>query len=262
MGTNLTITSGPVIERAGDLAGLLTNLKQGDVLFIDEIHRMSKTIEEYLYPAMEDYTLDLLIDSGPSARSVQVKLNHFTLVGATTRVGLLSGPLRSRFAFTSRLDYYEPFVLEEIILRSGKILNIKLEKSAAEEIALRARGTPRVANNLLRWVRDYVQTRKIAILDGKAASDALEMLAIDHCGLDEMDKKILSVIIDHHNGGPVGVSTLAVAVGEEPGTISEVYEPYLIMQGFLKRTPRGREATKLAYTHLGRTIPNKFTQEI
>ncbi len=260
MGTNLTVTSGPVIEKAGDLAGLLTNLKQGDVLFIDEIHRMSKTVEEYLYPAMEDFSLDLLIDSGPSARSVQVKLNHFTLVGATTRVGLLSGPLRSRFAFTTRLDYYEPPVLEQIILRSGQILHIKLERSAAEVIALRARGTPRVANNLLRWVRDYVQTRKIAIVDGKAATEALEMLAIDHCGLDEMDKKILSVIIDHHNGGPVGVSTLAVAIGEEPETISEVYEPYLIMQGFLKRTLRGREATKLAYTHLGRTLPHKFNQ--
>lgn len=260
MGTNLTVTSGPVIEKAGDLAGLLTNLKQGDILFIDEIHRLSKTIEEYLYPAMEDFALDLLIDSGPSARSVQVKLNQFTLVGATTRVGLLSGPLRSRFVFATRVDYYEPHVLEQIILRSGQILNIKLESSAAREIALRARGTPRVANNLLRWVRDFAQTKNISTVDKKAACQALEMLAIDQSGLDEMDKKILSVIIDHHNGGPVGVNTLAVAIGEEADTIAEVYEPYLIMQGFLKRTLRGREATKLAYTHLGRTLPLKFNQ--
>lgn len=258
MGTNLVVTSGPVIEKAGDLAGLLTNLKQGDILFIDEIHRLSKTIEEYLYPAMEDFSLDLLIDSGPSARSVQVKLNHFTLVGATTRIGLLTGPLRSRFVFTSRVDYYEPRVLEQIVLRSSQILNVRLEPGAAQEIALRARGTPRVANNLLRWVRDFAQTRKLPIVDGKAACQALEMLAIDQSGLDEMDKKILSVIIDHHDGGPVGVNTLAVAIGEEPDTIAEVYEPYLIMQGFLKRTPRGREATKLAYTHLGRTLPQKF----
>jgi len=262
MGTNLTVTSGPVIEKAGDLAGLLTNLKPGDVLFIDEIHRLSKTIEEYLYPAMEDFALDLLIDSGPSARSVQVKLNHFTLVSATTRVGLLSGPLRSRFLFTSRLDYYETAVLQQILLRSSQILKVKLDPEAAAEIAHRARGTPRVANNLLRWVRDYAQTRKLSPVDQKAASQALEMLAIDQCGLDEMDKKILSVIIDHHNGGPVGVSTLAVAIGEEAETIAEVYEPYLIMQGFLKRTLRGREATKLAYTHLGRTLPYKFTQSV
>jgi len=260
MGTNLTVTSGPVIEKAGDLAGLLTNLKPGDVLFIDEIHRLSKTIEEYLYPAMEDFALDLLIDSGPSARSVQVKLNHFTLVSATTRVGLLSGPLRSRFLFTSRLDYYETAVLQQILLRSSQILKVKLDPEAAAEIAHRARGTPRVANNLLRWVRDYAQTRKLSLVNQKAASQALEMLAIDQCGLDEMDKKILSIIIDHHNGGPVGVSTLAVAIGEEAETIAEVYEPYLIMQGFLKRTLRGREATKLAYTHLGRTLPSKFTQ--
>jgi len=260
MGTNLTVTSGPVIEKAGDLAGLLTNLKPGDVLFIDEIHRLSKTIEEYLYPAMEDFALDLLIDSGPSARSVQVKLNHFTLVSATTRVGLLSGPLRSRFLFTSRLDYYGTSVLEQILLRSSHILKVKLNPGAAAEIALRSRGTPRVANNLLRWVRDYAQTRNLSIVDQKTARDALEMLAIDECGLDEMDKKILSVIIDHHNGGPVGVSTLAVAIGEEAETIAEVYEPYLIMQGFLKRTLRGREATQLAYSHLGKKIPNKFTQ--
>jgi Holliday junction DNA helicase RuvB len=233
MGTNLVVTSGPVVEKAGDLSGLLTNLKKGDIIYIDEIHRLSKTIEEYLYPAMEDFSLDLLIDSGPSARSVQVKLNHFTLVGATTRVGLLSSPLRSRFGFTSRLDYYAPAVLEKILLRSGQILKIQLEKSAAQEIALRARGTPRVANNLLRWVRDFAQTRAVSVIDKKVASEALEMLAIDHRGLDEMDKKFLSV-------------------GEETETIADVYEPYLIMQGFIKRTPRGREATDLAYKHLGK----------
>lgn len=252
MGTQLVTTSGPVIQKAGDLAGLLTNLKEGDILFIDEIHRLSKTIEEYLYPAMEDFSLDLLIDSGPSARSVQVKLQHFTLVGATTRIGLLSSPLRSRFGFTTRLDYYEPATLEKILLRSSQILKIKLDKSAAEEIAFRSRGTPRIANNLLRWVRDYAQIRSLPTIDRKAAADALEMLSIDHRGLDEMDKMILRVIIDHHNGGPVGLGTLAVAIGEESDTISDVYEPYLIMQGFIKRTPRGREATQLAYTHLGK----------
>ncbi len=260
MGTNLTVTSGPVIEKAGDLAGILTNLKEGDVLFIDEIHRLSKTIEEYLYPAMEDFCLDLLIDNGPASRSVQVKLNRFTLVGATTRVGLLSSPLRSRFTFTSRLDYYEPKVLEKILLRSSQLLGMTLSSEAALEIALRARGTPRVANNLLRWVRDFALSKKAAKIDLTVTRAALEMLSIDHLGLDEMDKKLLSVMIDHHEGGPVGVQTLAVAVGEEAETLSEVYEPYLILQGFLKRTPRGREATRLAYTHLGRPLPSKFNQ--
>lgn len=259
MGTNLTITSGPVIEKAGDLAGLLTNLKEGDILFIDEIHRLSHTIEEYLYPAMEDFKLDLLIDSGPSARSVQVKLQHFTLVGATTRMGLLSSPLRSRFGFTSRLDYYDAKTLEQIIFRSASILKIAIDKDGAHEIAKRARGTPRVSNNLLRWVRDFAQTRAENKIDQKTAKNALELLAIDEKGLDEMDKKLLSLIIDHHQGGPVGLSTLAVAIGEEPSTLSEVYEPYLIMQGFLKRTLRGREATPLAYKHLGKkTNPGEF----
>jgi holliday junction DNA helicase RuvB len=252
MNGHLTVTSGPVISKAGDLAGLLTNLKDGDVLFIDEIHRLSKTIEEYLYPAMEDFSLDLLIDSGPSARSVKVDLCRFTLVGATTRIGLLSSPLRSRFAFTSRLDYYLPSDLEKIILRSAELLTLSIKPEAAEEIAKRSRGTPRIANNLLRWVRDFAQTRGVAIVDRKTASDALEMLAIDHLGLDETDKKLLSVIIDYYQGGPVGINTLAVAIGEEQETVAEVYEPYLIMQGFLKRTPRGREATPLAYTHLRR----------
>lgn len=258
MGTNLVVTSGPVIEKAGDLAGLLTNLKQGDVLFIDEIHRLNRNIEEYLYPAMEDFSLDLLIDSGPSARSVQVKLNPFTLVGATTRIGLLSSPMRSRFSFTCRLDYYESEVLQQILLRSSKILNISIDEEGSYEIAHRSRGTPRIANNLLRWVRDYAQMRARNKIDKQTAQAALEMLSIDHKGLDEMDKKILSVIIDHYEGGPVGVNTISVAIGEEPTTLSEVYEPYLIMQGFLKRTPRGREATALAYQHLGR--PSKINQ--
>ncbi len=257
MGTHLTTTSGPVIEKAGDLAGLLTNLKQGDVLFIDEIHRLSATIEEYLYPAMEDFSLDLLIDTGPSARSVQVKLNQFTLVGATTRIGLLSSPLRSRFSFTSRLDYYEPAVLEKIIVRSSKLLGLSINQEAAQEIALRSRGTPRIANNLLRWVRDFAISRQVKTVDLSLASDALEMLSIDRRGLDETDKQLLLTLIDHHEGGPVGLQNLAVAIGDEAETVAEVYEPYLIMQGFLKRTPRGREATKLAYEHLGRPLPSK-----
>lgn len=247
------VTSGPVIEKAGDLAGLLTNLQQGDILFIDEIHRMSRTIEEYLYSAMEDYTLDLIIDSGPSARSVQVKLNKFTLVGATTRMGLLSAPLRSRFALSCRLDYYPPEVLASMIMRTARILNLTLDEGGAHEIARRSRGTPRIANNLVRWVRDYAQMRTDNRIDEKGVSEALEMLAIDPRGLDELDKKILETIIDHYQGGPVGVATLAVAIGEEKSTIEEVYEPYLILQGFIKRTLRGREATALAYQHLGRT---------
>lgn len=257
MGTSLTVTSGPVIEKAGDLAGLLTNLKEGDILFIDEIHRLSPAVEEYLYPAMEDFSLDLLIDSGPAARSVNVKLNRFTLVGASTRVGLLSSPLRSRFSFTCRLEYYAPDILEQIVRRSAKILGIEISQPGAHEIAIRSRGTPRIANNLLRWVRDFAQTRADNKINEKIAHEALSMLSIDHRGLDEVDKKLLTVIIDHHNGGPVGLNTLAVAMGEEPETLSEVYEPFLVMLGFLKHTPRGREATKLAYEHLGRN-----TQEI
>lgn len=254
MGTNLVVTSGPVLEKAGDLAGILTNLKEGDILFIDEIHRLNHTIEEYLYPAMEDFSLDLLIDSGPSARSVQVKLNRFTLIGATTRMGLLSSPMRSRFPFTCRLDYYEPEILQEIILRSAKILKMDIDLEGAFGVAKRARGTPRIANNLLRWVRDYAQMRANNKANGKTVDIALEMLAIDEKGLDEMDKKILSIIIDHYKGGPVGINTLSVAIGEEPDTLAEVHEPYLIMQGFLKRTPRGREVTSLAYDHLGKSL--------
>lgn len=252
MGTNLIVTSGAVIEKAGDLAGVLTSLKEGDVLFIDELHRLSRNVEEYLYPAMEDFTLDLMIDSGPSARSVQVKLNKFTLAGATTRVGLLSAPLRSRFAFSCRLDYYTPEVLEKIVHRTGRILNLNITSEGVGEISRRARGTPRIANNLLRWVRDYAQMRANSNVTPEVVMKALEMLSIDGKGLDEMDKRILEVIIDYYKGGPVGLNTIAVAIGEEGGTIEEVYEPYLIMQGLIKRTPRGREATDLAYQHLGR----------
>ncbi len=260
MGSNLVVTSGPVIEKAGDLAGVLTHLKTGDVLFIDEIHRLNRTVEEYLYPAMEDFALDLMIDSGPSARSVQVKLNKFTLVGATTRSGLLSAPLRSRFAFTCRLDYYRPEVLQAILLRSSRILNMQVDPQHLLEIASRSRGTPRIANNLLRWVRDFSQMRAQNLVNKEVIENALRMLAIDERGLDEMDKRILSVLVDHYGGGPVGINTLAVAVGEESSTIEEVYEPFLIMQGFLKRTPRGREATIQAYEHLNKTPPKKINQ--
>lgn len=250
MGTQLVVTSGPAIEKPGDLAGLLTNLKPGDVLFIDEIHRLSKVAEEYLYPAMEDFALDLMIDTGPNARSVQVKLNPFTLVGATTRVGLLSAPMRSRFLISLRLDYYDPATLKKIIQRSASLLHITLTDDALFEIAKRSRGTPRIANNLLRWVRDFAQHQKTKTVNTELAKKALALLAIDELGLDEMDKKILTLIIEHHNGGPVGLNNLAAGVGEEPHTLEEVYEPFLIMQGFIKRTPRGREATPLAYTHM------------
>jgi len=252
MGTNLVTTSGPAIEKAGDLAGILTNLQEGDVLFIDEIHRLNRSIEEYLYPAMEDFSLDLLIDSGPSSRSVRVNLKPFTLVGATTRSGLLSSPMRSRFAFSCRLDFYEHPVLAKIIKRSADILKVEIFEEAAMEIATRARGTPRIANHLLRWVRDYAQMSGNGAIELKTTRDALNMLAIDNQGLDEMDKKLLSVIIDHHDGGPVGLSTLAVALSEDASTVAEVYEPYLVLKGFLRHTPRGREATKLAYDHLGK----------
>lgn len=259
MGTQLSVTSGPSIEKPGDLAGILTNLKIGDILFIDEIHRMPKAAEEYLYSAMEDFSLDLMIDSGPNARTVQVKLNPFTLVGATTRSGLLSAPMRSRFLISLRLDYYDPATLKQIVERSGKLLGVNLIHGASLEIAKRARGTPRIANNLLRWVRDFAETQKLEHIDLNIAYKALEMLAIDERGLDEMDKKILSVIIDHHDGGPVGLKNLAAACGEEPHTIEEVYEPFLILQGMIKRTPRGRETTAAAYEHLGRK-PKKIPE--
>lgn len=250
MGTNLVVTSGPIIEKPGDLAGILTNLQKGDILFIDEIHRLNSAVEEYLYPAIEDFVLDLLIDSGPNARSVQVKLNPFTLAGATTRMGLLSSPLRSRFGFSSRLDYYPPHVLDQVILRTSRILNLSLDSESAHEISKRSRGTPRIANNLLRWVRDFAQIKADNKISKEIVNQALNMLSIDSIGLDEMDKKILEVMIDHYQGGPVGLNTIAIAVGEEGSTLEEVHEPYLIMQGLIKRTPRGREVTPLAYKHL------------
>jgi Holliday junction DNA helicase RuvB len=254
MGTQLVVSAGPVIEKAGDLAGILTSLKTGDVLFIDEIHRLNRAVEEYLYQAMEDFVLDLMIDSGPNARSVQIKLNKFTLAGATTRLGLLTEPLRSRFAFTSRLDYYDSFTLEKIIQRTARILNMNIDQEAALEIAKRARGTPRVANHLLRWVRDFAQMRTNNYIDREVVNRALRMLAIDERGLDEMDTKMLKIMIEHYQGGPVGLNTIAASIGEEPSTVEEVYEPYLIMQGLLKRTSRGREVTPLAYQHLGKSV--------
>lgn len=253
MGTELVVISAPVIEKAGDLAGVLTKLGEGDVFFIDEIHRLSRTVEEYLYQAMEDYTLDLMIDSGPAARSVRVPLKRFTLAAATTRSGMLSAPLRTRFAFSCRLDYYPPSTLQQILRRTSALLNLEIEEPALYEIAKRSRGTPRIANNLLRWVRDYVQMRAEGVATCEAVLKALTMLAIDDKGLDDMDKKILEVIVDYYDGGPVGLKTLAVAVGEEADTIEEVYEPYLIMQGMIKRTPQGRVATPLAYAHLGKS---------
>jgi len=252
MGTKLVTSSGPVLEKLGDLAGILTNLQRGDVFFIDEIHRLNRSVEEALYSAMEDFVLDLVIDTGPNARSVQLKLNPFTLIGATTRTGLITSPLRSRFTFSCRLEYYEPEVLEKIVIRTGRLLNIDIDSKSAKEIAQRSRGTPRIANNLSRWVRDYVQMKCGDQVSHKVVCNALDMLAVDEKGLDEMDKKILHVLIDHYDGGPVGVNTLAVAVGEEPFTLEEVYEPFLILQGFIKRTARGREATPLAYKHLGK----------
>lgn len=254
MGTNLVITSGPMIEKPGDLAGILTNLGEGDVLFIDEIHRMSRHAEEYLYQAMEDFCLDVMIDSGPNARSVQIKLNRFTLAAATTRLGLLSEPFRSRFAFICRLDYYDPDILQQIVQRTGRILNADLAPEAAKEIAKRARGTPRVANHLLRWVRDYAQIRAGNKIDLSTASKALDMIAIDCEGLNEMDIKLLEVLIHHYDGGPAGINAIAAAIGEEPNTIEEVYEPYLILKGLLRRTPRGREVTPLGYAHVNAVL--------
>ncbi|OGN65561.1 MAG: Holliday junction DNA helicase RuvB [Chlamydiae bacterium RIFCSPLOWO2_01_FULL_28_7] len=252
MNTNIIITSGPVIEKPGDLAGVLTSLKENDILFIDEIHRLNKSIEEYLYPAMEDFTLDLLIDSGPNARNVSVKLNKFTLIGATTKSGLISSPMRSRFVLHTRLDYYDNESLTKIIQRSSKILNVQISEDGAQSIARRSRGTPRIANNLLKWVRDYVQMENIKLIDTDIANKALKLLSIDEEGLDEMDKKLLNMIIDHYSGGPVGLKTLSVALSEESLTLEEVYEPYLIMKGFIKRTPRGREITSLGYKHMGK----------
>jgi Holliday junction DNA helicase RuvB len=252
-GTNLHTTSGPQIEKAGDLAGILTNIQKGDILFIDEIHRLHPAIEEYLYPAMEDYRLDIIIDSGPSARSIQLNLPKFTLVGATTRSGMLTAPLRSRFGLVNRLDYYTTAQLAHIIKRSAKLLGVDIQDDGATEIASRSRGTPRIANNLLRWVRDYAQVRADGTITPTIAHDALAMIEIDNDGLDEMDKRILEATIYKFNGGPVGLSTLAVAIGEDASTLEEVHEPFLIMQGFLKRTPRGRVALPAAYTKIGAT---------
>ena len=251
MGANLKSTSGPTIEKASDLAGLLTNLEEGDVLFIDEIHRLQKTIEEYLYPAMEDFKLDIIIDQGPNARSVRLNLPRFTLIGATTRSGLLSAPLLTRFGMRERLDYYVTSDLEKIVLRSANLLGVEIEPAGGHEIARRSRGTPRIANNLLRRVRDYTQVKHDGKITAQIADRALAMLEIDQNGLDEMDKRILETIIVKFAGGPGGVTSLAVAVGEEPDTIEEVYEPYLIMEGYLNRTSQGRVATELSYQKLG-----------
>ena len=253
MGVNVRVTSGPVIDKPGDLAGLLTNLEPHDVLFIDEIHRLSPVVEEYLYSAMEDYKIDIMIDSGPSARSVQITINPFTLVGATTRSGLLTAPLRSRFGINLRLQYYDAETLGNIIKRSASILDIPIEDNAAYEIASRSRGTPRIANLLLRRVRDFAQIKGDGTITLPITQVALSALNVDQHGLDEMDNRILSTIIEKFKGGPVGLSTIATAVGEDPGTIEEVYEPFLIQEGYLMRTPRGREATDLAFSHLGKS---------
>ena len=254
-GTDIHVTSGPQIEKAGDLAGILTNIQHGDFFFIDEIHRLHPAVEEYLYPAMEDFRLDIMIDQGPNARSICLTLPKFTLVGATTKAGMLTRPLLSRFGITNRLDYYKPEELVVILNRSARILGVEIEPEGALEIALRSRGTPRIANNLLRWVRDYAQVRANNVVTREVATDALAMLEIDEDGLDEMDIRILETVIHKFAGGPVGVNSLAVAVGEDEATINEVYEPYLILKGFLKRTSRGRAALPLAYRKLGLDPP-------
>ena len=256
LGVNLKITSGPILDKPGDLAGLLTSLEEGDVLFIDEIHRLSPIVEEYLYSAMEDYRIDIMIDKGPGARSVQISLNPFTLIGATTRSGLLTSPLRARFGIQCHLEYYDADVLFQIVKRSAGILDIEIMDEAAREIALRSRGTPRIANSLLRRVRDFAQVRGNGVIDLEITKFALNALNIDTRGLDAIDNKILNTIIDKFNGGPVGAGTLATAISEDVGTLEEVYEPFLIKEGFLTRTPRGRVATELAYKHLGKFNPN------
>lgn len=252
LGVGFKITSGPILDKPGDLAGILTSLEPNDVLFIDEIHRLSPVVEEYLYSAMEDYRIDIMIDKGPSARSIQIDLNPFTLVGATTRSGLLTAPLRARFGINLHLEYYGPETLQKIIRRSAMLLKVPIDEDAAAEISRRSRGTPRIANSLLRRVRDFAQVKGNGRITHEIAQIALQSLNIDKYGLDETDNKILLTIIDKFHGGPVGISTIATAIGEDPGTVEEVYEPFLIMEGFIKRTPRGRMATKLAYDHLGR----------
>lgn len=253
LGVGFKVTSGPVLDKPGDLAGILTSLEENDVLFIDEIHRLSPVVEEYLYSAMEDYRIDIMIDKGPSARSIQIDLNPFTLIGATTRSGLLTAPLRARFGINLHLEYYDAATLQKIILRSASLLGVPCDYDAAGEIAGRSRGTPRIANALLRRVRDFAQVRGNGTIDLAIAHVALEALNIDKYGLDEIDNKLLLTIIDKFKGGPVGIGTIATAIGEDPGTVEEVYEPFLIKEGFIKRTPRGREVTELAYKHLGRS---------
>ncbi|MBV19797.1 MAG: Holliday junction branch migration DNA helicase RuvB [Cytophagia bacterium] len=262
LSTSLKVTSGPVLEKAGDLAGLLTNLEEGDVLFIDEIHRLNKVIEEYLYSAMEDFKIDLMIDSGPSARSVQIKLNPFTLIGATTRSGLLSAPLRSRFSINFRLEYYSKKILEKIVNRSAEILNIPIDSKAAKEIAKRSRGTPRILNNLLRRVRDFAEVEGNGKITHEIAIKSLDALKIDKKGLDEMDNKIIDAIVQKFNGGPVGIKTIASACGEEANTIEEVYEPFLVQEGYIKRTQKGRVATEISYKHLGINPKGGFQNSI
>lgn len=252
LGVKIKVSSGPVLEKPGDLAGILTNLEEKSVLFIDEIHRLSPVVEEYLYSAMEDYKLDIMIDSGPNARTVQIKLPKYTLIGATTRAGLLTAPLRDRFGIKSRLDYYESDLIKKIIERSSKLLDIKIDEEAATELAKRSRGTPRIANRLLRRTRDFADYENKTIIDASIAKKALTALEVDEFGLDEMDKEIILTIIEKFNGGPVGLNTLSVAVNEDAGTIEEVYEPFLIQQGFIQRTPRGREATDLAYNRFNK----------
>ncbi len=257
LGATLKMTSGPVLEKPGDLAGLLTNLEQGDVLFIDEIHRLNTVVEEYLYSAMEDFRIDIMIDSGPNARSIQLTLNQFTLVGATTRMGLLTAPMRSRFGITCHLDYYDIETLKRIIQRSAAILHLPIEEAGAIEIARRSRGTPRIANLLLRRIRDFAQVKGDGVVDVAIARLGLAALNVDEGGLNEMDNKILDSIVNKFKGGPVGITTIATAVGEEAGTIEEVHEPFLIMEGYLQRTPRGREATPKAYRHVGVVPPSQ-----
>ncbi|MCX7798049.1 MAG: Holliday junction branch migration DNA helicase RuvB [Melioribacter sp.] len=252
LGVKIKVTSGPVLEKPGDLAGILTNLEEKSVLFIDEIHRLSPVVEEYLYSAMEDFKLDIMIDSGPNARTVQIKLPKYTLIGATTRAGLLTAPLRDRFGIKARLDYYESELIKKIIHRSARILNIEIDDKAAEEISKRSRGTPRIANRLLKRTRDFADYEDKKIIDVEIAKKALNALEVDEYGLDEMDKEIILTIIEKFNGGPVGLNTISVAVNEDPGTIEEVYEPFLIQQGFIQRTPRGREATDLAYARFNK----------
>ena len=262
LGSKIKVTSGPVLEKPGDLAGILTNLEEKSVLFIDEIHRLSPVVEEYLYSAMEDYKLDIMIDSGPNARSIQISLPKYTLIGATTRAGMLTSPLRDRFGIKFRLDYYPAENLQKIVSRSAKIINVKIEEDASVEISKRSRGTPRIANRLLRRTRDFADFDNKKNIDLETSKKALTALEVDEFGLDEMDKEIILAIIEKYNGGPVGLNTIAVAVNEDPGTIEEVYEPYLIQQGFIQRTPRGREATSLAYKRFQRSKSNKDTNTL